>query len=50
MFDEPDRIFIERWGDGEKTSDGTITMPYPVYPHEVKEFFRLAAMRPHVKW
>lgn len=43
MFDDPDRTFIERWGGGERTSDGVITLPYPVYPHEVKEFFRLAS-------
>jgi ADP-ribosyl-[dinitrogen reductase] hydrolase len=42
LFDVPDRDFVERWGGGEKTENGAITMPYPVYPEDVLEFYRLA--------
>ena len=42
LFDVPDRDFVERWGGGEKTESGAITMPYPVYPEDVLEFYRLA--------
>ena len=42
LFDVPDRDFVESWGGGEKTESGAITMPYPVYPNDVLEFYRLA--------
>lgn len=42
LFDVPDRTFVESWGGGEKTESGAITMPYPVYPEDVLEFYRLA--------
>jgi len=45
LFDVPDRSFVERWGGGEKTEDGAITMPYPIYPKDVEQFYR-AAGRP----
>jgi hypothetical protein len=43
MFERPGREFVERWGGGEKTSDGVMTMPFPVYLADVEEFFRLAS-------
>ena len=42
LFDVPNRDFVERWGGGEKTESGAITMPYPVYPRDVEQFYRLA--------
>ena len=42
LFDVPNRDFVERWGGGEKTESGAITMPYPVYPEDVEQFYRLA--------
>ena len=42
LFDVQDRDFVERWGGGEKTEGGAITMHYPVYPEDVIEFYRLA--------
>ena len=42
LFDVPNRDFVERWGGGKKTESGAITMPYPVYPEDVKQFYRLA--------
>ena len=42
LFDVPNRDFVERWAGGEKTRGGAITMPYPVYPEDVKQFYRLA--------
>ncbi|MDQ7029511.1 MAG: DUF6508 domain-containing protein [Ardenticatenia bacterium] len=41
LFDVPGKSFIERWAGGEQ-KEGVITMPYPVSPPEVQEFFRLA--------
>lgn len=43
LFEKPNRTFVETWGGGEKSPEGAITMPYPVYPPDVQEFFRLAA-------
>ena len=40
-FEQPGRTFIE-WRGGEKGSDGTRTLPYPTYPTDVTEFFRVA--------
>lgn len=42
LFDVPDRSFVERWDGGKKTEDGAITMPYPVYPKDVGQFYRAA--------
>ena len=43
LFEKPNRAFIEVWGGSEKSPEGAITMPYPVYSPDVEEFFRLAA-------
>jgi ADP-ribosyl-[dinitrogen reductase] hydrolase len=42
LFDVPNRDFVESWGGGKTAADGAITMPYPVYPQDVVEFYRLA--------
>ena len=42
LFDDPDRVFVERWGGGQETGDGAITTFYPIYPEDVLEFYRLA--------
>ena len=42
LFDVPDRDCVEIWGGGKKTESGAITMPYPVYPSDVEQFYRLA--------
>jgi hypothetical protein len=42
LFDVPGRDFFGQWAGGEETADGAITMPYPVYPDDVVEFYRLA--------
>lgn len=42
-FEAPDRKFHERWNGGDKNDDGVITMPYPTYPPDVEQFFRLVA-------
>ena len=42
LFDVPGREFIEKWAGGEKTRDGAIIRPYPVYPQDVKDFYHLA--------
>jgi hypothetical protein len=42
LFDIPNRDFVESWAGGEKTKGGTITIPYPIYPEDVKQFYRLA--------
>jgi len=41
-FAVPGRAYVDAWKGGEKTEDGAITMPYPVYKPDVREFFRLA--------
>jgi hypothetical protein len=43
LLDQPDQEFIEKWGGGDKRPDGVVTLPYPVYPPAVEEFFRLAS-------
>ena len=43
LFDRPDRQFVKKWGGGEKSSDGSISFPYPVYEEDVLAFFRLAS-------
>ena len=42
VFENPDREYVKDWGGGEMTSDGAITVPYPIYYDDVLEFFRLA--------
>ncbi len=41
VFETPGREFYMRWEGGEKDKDGVIQMPYPVYPADVEQFFRL---------
>jgi hypothetical protein len=36
------RRYTKAWGGGEKTADGAITIPYPIYEEDVLAFFRLA--------
>jgi len=43
LFEKLEGEFVERWGGGEKTPDGAINMPFPVYPPDVEQFFRLAS-------
>ena len=40
-FEAPGREFYTRWEGGDKNADGVISMPYPVYPADVEQFFRL---------
>lgn len=42
LFEDPDRSYVKEWGGGEITSDGAITMPYPIYHDDVLQFFTLA--------
>ena len=42
LFENPDRAYVREWSGGETTSDGTITVPYPVYCDDVLEFYMLA--------
>jgi hypothetical protein len=43
LFEAPGRAFVENWGGGQETPDGkAITMPFPIYPADVLEFYRLA--------
>ncbi len=42
LFDVPEMDFIQKWEGGEKTKDGIIKMPYPIYHKDVKRFYRLA--------
>ena len=41
-FERPGRAFVEHWNGGERTADGAVTVPYPVYCADVVRFFRLA--------
>jgi hypothetical protein len=43
LFETPNRAFVESWAGGDESLGDAITMPYPVYPPDVLEFFRLAA-------
>jgi hypothetical protein len=45
-FNVPGRDFLVRWAGGERTEDGAITFPYPVYCDDVLAFFRLAGLPP----
>ena len=42
LFENPDREYVKDWGGGELTSDGAMTVPYPIYCDDVLEFFTLA--------
>jgi len=42
-FKEPGREFILRWEGGNELESGAIQIPFPVYPDDVREFFRLAS-------
>jgi hypothetical protein len=42
VFDVPDRSFVDRWDGGTRTESGAVTIPYPVYPEDVTQFYRLA--------
>ena len=42
LFENPDRAYVRAWGGGDMTTDGAITMPYPVYCDDVLEFYTLA--------
>jgi hypothetical protein len=42
LFDVPGRDFVARWRGGETQPDGSVTLPYPVYPRDVEAFYRLA--------
>jgi len=42
VFNTPERQFVRQWIGGEKTENGAITLPHPVYADDVLEFFRLA--------
>lgn len=42
QFDKPDRQFAQ-WRGGEKTAEGHLTLPYPVYDKDVEEFFEAAS-------
>ncbi len=41
LFDVPGRSFA-RWPEPAKPKGGAIAFPYPEYPDDVKEFYRLA--------
>lgn len=43
LFNTPGRQFVRRWIGGERTENGMITLPHPVYADDVLEFFRLAS-------
>ena len=38
----PSTGFSAEWRGGERDQDGALTMPYPIYPPAVLEFFELA--------
>ena len=42
QFENPDREYVKEWGGGETTSDGAVTVPYPIYCDDVLAFFTLA--------
>lgn len=41
-FSQPGAVFIVRWAGSEKTADGALTFPHPVYSDDVLAFFALA--------
>src|SRR4051794_19406731 len=41
-FEQPGRAFAE-WGEVLKNDDGSISLPFPEYDEDVREFFRLVA-------
>jgi hypothetical protein len=38
-LEAPGRTFVQAWAGGERTPDGAITMPYPIYDADVVAFF-----------
>jgi hypothetical protein len=42
LFELPGRQFVKRWVGGDKTADGALTAPYPIYLDDVLTFFQLA--------
>ncbi|MBU1878486.1 MAG: hypothetical protein KJ734_06005 [Chloroflexi bacterium] len=42
LLDAPAREFVVEWGGGQKTADGAIIMPYPIYADDVAEFYGVA--------
>jgi hypothetical protein len=42
LFELPGREYVQEWAGGERTADGGITMPYPIYCDDVLEFYTLA--------
>jgi len=42
VFSRPGVEYILRWAGGERTEEGDISTPYPVYADEVPAFFALA--------
>jgi hypothetical protein len=45
LLGTPDERLEPEWQglDGQPKEDGVLTLPYPTYPPEVEEFFRLAS-------
>lgn len=41
-FERPGRAFIRSWGGGNKTPDGAVIIPFPIYEDDVRVFFQLA--------
>jgi hypothetical protein len=39
QLEAPGRTYVQGWGGGERTPDGAITMPYPMYETDVVTFF-----------
>lgn len=39
-FEEPGREFA-KWGEIQKNTDGSISLPFPTYDEDVEEFFKL---------
>ena len=39
LFDVPGRDFFEKWEGVDKTPNGTMAMPHPVYPDDVLQFY-----------
>ena len=42
LFELRGREYVLGWAGGERTADGDITMPYPIYYDDVLEFFAAA--------
>ena len=46
LFEHSDRDVIVRWVEPERLSDGSMTVPYPIYSADVMLFFDKAAGAP----